>query len=240
LSKYSRAANADQRVALLLTLGELGHERALPILRKGLLDDSSQIRYAAIKALSVWPSAAPAGDLLEVAESTGNQTHSVLALRGFIDLIDAAALPADRKLAHYQRAMQLARQDAERKKVLSVLAGIDTLDAFQMAASHLDNPSLKNEAALAACRIAQRIYTSKGRQIRDGLERIAEADVSDSTKQQAREILQSIDNVKSFITDWQVSGPYVQKGKNYSALFDVRFAPEIDGGARNWDRYAID
>jgi HEAT repeat protein len=230
LSKYDRAANTDQRVALLLTLGGLGHEQALLILRKGLQDDSNQIRYAAIKALSAWPDAAPAGDLLAVAGSANSQTHRVLALRGFIDLIDAAALFADQKLAHYQQAMQLARQDAERKKVLSVLAGLDTLDAFQMAASHLDNQSLKNEASLAACRIAQRIYTSKGRQLKDDLERIVAADVGDSTKRQAREILQDINNVKFFVTDWQVSGPYVQKGKNHSELFDVRFAPEIDGG----------
>ncbi|MBL7187623.1 MAG: HEAT repeat domain-containing protein [Phycisphaerae bacterium] len=231
LSRYDGAANTDQRVALLLTLGGLGHERALPILRKGLQDDSSQIRYAAIKALSAWPNAAPADDLLEVARSTANQTHRVLALRGFIDLIDAAALPAAQKLAHYQQAMQLARKDAERKKVLSVLASLGTLDAFQMAASQIDNPSLENEAALAACRIAQQIYTSKGRQLIDDLERIAEAEVGDSTKQQAREILRSINDVKSFITDWQVSGPYMQKGKNHIALFDVRFAPEIDGGS---------
>jgi len=231
LSKYSRATNIDQRVALLLTLGGLGHERALPILREGLKDDSSQIRYAAIKALSAWPSDAPAGDLLEVAKSANNQTHRVLALRGFIDLIDAATLPADRKLAHYRQAMELAGQDAERKKVLSVIAGLDTFEAFQMAMSNLDNPSLKNEAALAACRIAQRIYTSKGRQLVDYLEAITEADVGDSTKQQAREILQNINKAKFYVTGWQVSGPYVQKGKNHTALFDIHFAPEIDGGS---------
>jgi len=231
LSKYDRAVNTDQRVALLLTLGGLGHEQALPILRGALQDDSSQIRYAAIKALSAWPNAAPAGDLLEVAGSANSQTHCVLALRGFIDLIDAAALPADQKLTYYQQAMQLARQDAERKKLLSVLTGLDTLDAFQMAASHLDNLSLKNEAALAACRIAQKIRTSKGYQLAYDLERIVQADVGDSTKQQAREILQNINKVKFLVTNWQVSGPYVQKGKNHSELFDVRFAPEIDGGS---------
>jgi hypothetical protein len=34
--------------------------------------------------------------------------------------------------------------------------------------------------------------------------------------------------------DWEVSGPYMQEGKNYSALFDIPFAPEINGskGAR--------
>ncbi|MHC4170967.1 MAG: PA14 domain-containing protein, partial [Planctomycetota bacterium] len=186
--------------------------------------------YAAIKALSAWPDAAPASDLLDVARSAGNQTHRVLALRGFIDLIDAAALPADRKLAHYREAMQLAEQDAEMKKVLSVLSGLDTVEAFHMAMSHLDNPSLKDEAALAACRIAQQIYAVKGRQVKGDLERIAAADVGDSTKRQAKEILQNINKVEFYVMDWEVSGPYVQKGKNYAALFDIAFAPETDGG----------
>jgi len=230
LSRYDRASKADQRIALLTVLGGLGHEQALPILREALGDDSSRIRYAAIKALSAWPDAAPADDLLEVAESADSMTHRVLALRGFIDLIDSAALPAVRKLAHYQQAMQLAHQDTERKKILSVLSSLDTLEAFQMAMSYFDNPSLKKEAALAACWIAQRIYAAKGRQIKDDLERIVEAEVSDSTKQQAREMLGNINKVKFYVTDWEVSGPYVQKGKNYAALFDIAFAPEIDGG----------
>jgi len=227
LSKYDRAAKTDQRVALLMTLGALGDKQALPKLREALQDRNTQIRYAALKALSIWPDATPAGDLLEVAELASDPTHRVLALRGFIDLIDAAALPADRKLAHYRRAMQLARQDAERKKVLSMLSTLDTLEAFQTAAAHLDNPSLKNEAAFAACRIAQQIYTAKGRQIKDDLERIVEADVVDSTKEQARHILQNINKVKFCVTDWEVSGPYVQKGKSYNQLFDIAFAPEI-------------
>ena len=231
LSRYDRASKADQRIALLTALGGLGHEQALPTLCEALLNDgSSRVRYAAIRALSAWPDAAPAGDLLEVAESADNMTHRVLALRGFIDLIDSAALPAVRKLAHYQQAMQLAHQDTERKKILSVLSSLDTLEAFQMAMSYFDNPSLKNEAALAACRIAERIYAAKGRQIRDDLEKIAEDDVVDSTNEQARHILQNINKVKFYVTDWEVAGPYVQKGKSYNQLFDIAFAPEIDGG----------
>ncbi|TKJ35953.1 MAG: hypothetical protein CEE38_13160 [Planctomycetes bacterium B3_Pla] len=192
LARHDGAKNVNQRIALLLTLGGLGHDLALPILRKGLLDDSSEIRYAAIKALSAWPNAAPAGDLLDVVRSTSNQTHRVLALRGHIDLINAAVLPAAQKLEHYQQAMKLARQDAQKKKVLSVLADLDTLKAFQTAMSQFDDPSLKNEAALAACRIAQKIHTSKGNQLKDDLKKIAEADISDSTRRQAREILRNM------------------------------------------------
>ncbi|MHC4228452.1 MAG: HEAT repeat domain-containing protein, partial [Planctomycetota bacterium] len=196
LARHDGAKNVNQRIALLLTLGGLGHDLALPILRKGLLDDSSEIRYAAIKALSAWPNAAPAGDLLEVVRSTSDQTHRILALRGHIDLIAAAALPVARKLEHYQQAMELARQDAQKKKVLSVLADLDTLEAFQTAMSQFDDPSLKNEAAQAVCRIAQKIHTSKGNQLEGDLKKIAEADISDSTRQQAREILRNINKLQ--------------------------------------------
>jgi HEAT repeat protein len=231
LSKYDRAANIDQQVALLTTLGGLGQEQALPILREALQDGSNRIRYAAIKALSSWSGAAPAGELLELAKSSSaNPTHRALALRGFIDLIDAAALPADKKLNNYRQAMQLAHQDAERKKVLSVLSSLNTLEAFQMAVAYLDDPSLKDEAALAACLIGQQIYTAKGRQIKDDLERIIQADVVESIKLQARQILQNINKVNFYVTYWEVSGPYVQEGKSYDQLFDIAFAPEIGSG----------
>ncbi|MBW8040812.1 MAG: hypothetical protein FVQ85_12520 [Planctomycetes bacterium] len=230
LSKLNQAQNDEQRVALLMTLGGLGHDLALPVLRSALNDNSSQIRYAAIKALSAWPNADAAEDLLKVVRATANPTHRVLALRGYIDLIDAAALTTPQKLQCYLQAMQLAHHDAQRKKVLSVLAALDTPEAFRMAMSLLDNPSLKNEAALAACVIAQKIYTSEGRQIKADMEKIAQADVADSTKQQAQQILRNISKVKFYVMDWEVSGPYTRKGSNFSALFDIPFAPEIDSG----------
>jgi hypothetical protein len=235
LLKLNQARNDEQRMALLMTLGGLGHDLALPVLRRGLEDNSSDIRYAAIKALSAWPNTAAAEDLLRIVRSTTNRTHRVLALRGYIDLIDAATLPAVQKLEDYQQAMELADRDAERRKVLSVLAKLDTLEAFRMAMSKLDETSLKNEAALTACVIAEKINTMKGYQIKGGLEKITEADVSESITQQAREILQIINKVKYYVMDWEVSGPYMQEGKNYSALFDIPFAPEINDG--KWARW---
>ncbi len=230
LSKLNQAKNERQRVALLTTLGGLGHELGLVILRAGLDDKSDEIRYAAIKALSVWPNDAPAGDLAKVVETTKNRTHRILALRGYIDLVDSASLPVEKKLEHYRRAMQLADQNTEKKKVLSSLARLDSPAAFETAASLVDDAALKDEAALAACAVAQKIYTSKGQQIKGQLEKIVAADLSDSTRQQAWDILGGIEQVKYYVSDWEVSGPYLQEGKDYSALFDTAFAPEIDGG----------
>ena len=230
LSKYKGARNDRQRVALLMTLGGLGDGAALPILRESLKAGSSEVRYAAIKALSIWPGTVAAGDLVKVVESTGNPTHRILALRGYVDLIDSASLPADQKLEHYRRAMQLADQNAEKKKVLSSLAKLDTAGAFETAAALVDDAALKNEAALAACVIAAKSFTKQGREIKSGLEKIVAADVSDSTRERAWDILGKIVQTKRYVTDWEVSGPYFEDGKNYSALFDTAFAPEIDGG----------
>jgi HEAT repeat protein len=230
LSKLDRAQNDEQRTALLMTLGGLGNDLALPVLRRSLNDKSSDIQYAAIKALSAWPNSAAAEDLIEVARSSSDRTHRVLALRGYIDLIDASELSGEQKLEDYQQAMLLASQDAERKKVLSVLARVETVEAFRMAMSKLDDTSLRNEAAQAACLIAEKIYTTKGHQIKGDLEKIAGVMVSESTKHQVQEILRSISKLKYYVMDWEVSGPYMQEGKNFSALFDIPFAPEIDGG----------
>jgi len=235
LSKLDRARNNEQIVALLMTLGGLGNDLALPVLRRSLNDKSSDIQYAAIKALSAWPNSAAAEDLIKVARSSSNQTHRVLALRGYIDLVDASELSSRQKLEHYQIAMELADGNSEQKKVLSVLAKLSTLEAFRMAMSKLDEPSLKNEAAQAACVIAEKIYTTKSRQIKVDLEKIAEANVGESITKQAIEILQNINKVKYYIMDWEVSGPYMQEGKNYNALFDIPFEPEInDGKGAKW------
>ena len=230
LSKLDRARNDEQRVALLMTLGGLGNDLALGVLRRNLNDKSVDIQYAAIKALSAWPNSSATEDLIKVVRSTSNRTHRVLALRGYIDLVDAAELSAAQKLECYQQAMELSRQGAEKKKVLSVLAKLDTVEAFRMAVSRLEETSLRNEAAQAACVIAEKIYTLKGHQIKGDLEKIAEAEVGESTKQQVRDILENINKVKFYVMDWEVSGPYTQEGKNYSSLFDIPFAPEIDGG----------
>jgi hypothetical protein len=39
-------------------------------------------------------------------------------------------------------------------------------------------------------------------------------------------ILQRINEMATYITAWQMAGPYQQPGKNFAALFDIPFPPE--------------
>jgi HEAT repeat protein len=230
VSRYGDVGSDAQKAAMLMILGGLGDEAGLATLRAGLADESAEVRYAAIKGMSAWPNGAVAEDLIKAAQSSDNRSQRVLALRGYIDVIAAAGTSADDKVAMCRRAMELADGAPEKKRVLSVLGGLDTLSAYQMVISAMEDKALADEAALAACMIAERIYARQGKQITDSLAKIAGSTVSDSTKQRAQDILSRIDRMKDYIVDWEVSGPYFQEGKDYRALFDMPFAPEIDGG----------
>jgi len=44
--------------------------------------------------------------------------------------------------------------------------------------------------------------------------------------------LQQVEARADYLTNWQVSGPYRQSGKDYAALFDIVFPPETQAGER--------
>ena len=90
LAKQSKAKDFQQRSNLLLALGDLGVADGLPILRESLKNSDAKIRYAAIQALSAWPNAEPLPDLLRVVKTSDLKTHRILALRGYIQLLNKA------------------------------------------------------------------------------------------------------------------------------------------------------
>ena len=227
--------NTTKRCALLETLGDLGDNSALPVLRKSLSDSDENIRYAAITALSKWPDDNPMPDLLKVAQTSENNVHRILALRGYINLTAASEkLAPDQKLQCCQRAMRIATDDAEKKKILAVASGVRTADSLSFAVSHLSAPALKEEAALAVLTIAKEIYPQNHRPAAAALKRVLAVQVSENLRKQAHQIVEEIESVKSYLTDWEVAGPYLQKDKNCTQLFDIPFGPELPDAQVQW------
>jgi len=132
--------------------------------------------------------------LHKVAESSENKVHRILALRGFVRLL---GLPSDRPAGEtiemYKKAMSLAPDAGEKKKVLSGLSNTKSLAAMQMAADYLDDESLFVEAGTAVINIAGGIYTDYPEQVADKLDRIIKTTKSDSLRQQAQELINNIE-----------------------------------------------
>ncbi len=156
LEKLDSVEETAAKGSLLAVLGRLGNDSALPVLLDALKSTDDKIKDAAIRALSEWPNGTPAPNLLEVAKTSENQTHKILALRGYVRLI---GLESDRApeetIKMYKEAMALAPNVNEKRAVLSGLANVESLEALQMAEGYLDDAELAPEAESAIIKITE-------------------------------------------------------------------------------------
>jgi HEAT repeat protein len=182
------------RCSLLNVLGRIGDNSALPVLTAGLKDESAEIQTEAIRALAEWPTPEPMPDLLKVAENSDNKVHRILALRGFIRLLGLTSdRPADETIEMYKKAMSLAPNAGEKKKVLAGLANMKSLAAMDMAAGYLDNEALSVEAGAAVINIAGGVYVDHPEQAKDMLNRVIRTTKNDSLSQQAQELITKLE-----------------------------------------------
>jgi len=223
------------RASLLRVLGRIGDSSALPTLQTALTNREPEIQDAAIRALSDWPTPEPVPDLLKVAQSAENKVHKVLALRGFVRLLalDSGRSPEE-TIDLYKKAMDLAGDAAEKKRVLSGLAATKSLAALNLAAAYLDDLTLHLEAESAAVQIAQTTSAGYPQRTKEVLQKVIESTKNDVIRDQAKQIMSKADRFEDYIAVWQVSGPYVKDDVDGPGLFDVPFAPEQEGQQAAW------
>jgi HEAT repeat protein len=216
--------------SLLSVLGKIGDNAALPSLRAALNNQDAKIQDAAIRALSDWPTAEPTSDLLKVAEGSANSVHRILALRGFVRLLGLESnRPPGQTIELYKKAMSLAPDADEKKRVLSGLANTKSLAAMQMAASCLQDQTLRAEAEFAAVKIAEGIFGSYPQESKDLLKKIIQTSANESLRLEAQEVINQIERFDDYITGWEASGPYTKEGADGPGLFDWTFGPEQAG-----------
>jgi HEAT repeat protein len=190
-----KVVDIQKRCALFNVLGKIGNDIALAAIRAALKSDNEKEQDTAVRALSDWPNPKPINDLLEIAKTSKNKVHKILALRGFVRLIGIEEnRPADEAIKMYRQAMELSDNVREKRLVLSGLANVKSLAALEMAASYMQDAALQQEAEVAVLKIAEGIYMDYPQQTRDVLNKIIENSKNDSLRQQAQEIVRMIDN----------------------------------------------
>ena len=190
LAALPTAKDVDAKCSLLSVLGKIGDEAALPVLREALGDKEDKVKDAAVRALSDWPTAAPAADLLKVAQTSENQVHKTLALRGYVRLAGLKSnRPAEETMKMYKDAMALAGDASEKKMVLSGLGSTNSFEAMQMAAGYLDDKELKEEAAAAVVKIAETTMKDHSRETSEMLQKVIGGTTNESVREQAQKLL---------------------------------------------------
>jgi HEAT repeat protein len=222
-----KRAGTGARCALLRVAGHLGGPEALVALRTAVRHPSAEVRDTAVRTLAdvAGPEAAP--DLLRLAREAKDETHRVLALRGYWRMLgEATGLPATERLRLVREGLEVARRPDDRKRALSVLAHVPHLEALALAVDLAAEGAIRPEAHAACVLIASALGGQHPAAARAALRKVVDETGDDALRTQATEALAALDRFRGYITGWEAAGPYRQAGKECTALFDIAFPPE--------------
>jgi hypothetical protein len=143
-----------KRVDLLRVLGKTGDDTALVLVRRALADPDEAVADAAVRALADWPTGTARDDVTEVARTSLNLNHRVLAVRALVRMIGLEPYRAPEGAASdLLNVLALTPRPEEKKLVLGMLVRFPCVKALKTAESLLSDQSVAPEARLAADRI---------------------------------------------------------------------------------------
>ena len=163
------------RGTLLQALGRLGGDKALAAVRAALDDPNEEVRKAAIRALASWPDPSPMSDLIAIAKSDPKPVNQVLALQGYLGLVDVPDRPAGEKVKLCQEALAVARRPDEKKRVLGILGGVKSVEALRLVLPLTEETAVKKEAEQAAIQIADALGGRVPADLKDAVGKIRAA-----------------------------------------------------------------
>ena len=149
-SKEKPVTDASKRCFLYRTLGKIGDDSSLSLLRAALKDADATVQDAAVRALAEWPNATPREDVLAIARNSKDLTQRVLALRGTIRMtrLEKYQSPAA-AVQHLRSALELSSRPEEIKLVLGARPDFPCPDALALAESLLNKEGVQEEAQAA-------------------------------------------------------------------------------------------
>lgn len=149
-------APAASKALLLGILGDVGGDKALKTLATAAKSNDPLLQDEGTKVLGKWGSLDGAPVLLDLAKS-GPPNFRIRTLRGYIGMVRKFPMPAEQRAEMCQKALDLARQEAEQKLVIDVTQIHPSPETLAIAIKLMKTPSLKEDATRAALIIAQKL-----------------------------------------------------------------------------------
>ncbi|MHC4110276.1 MAG: HEAT repeat domain-containing protein [Planctomycetota bacterium] len=219
---------------VLPLLSQLATPEALTVVQKATQDSDVQLARESLRVLTLWPNATPVQFLFDLARTNSNPTVQTVALRGGITVAGRETDPSTR-LVMLRKALTLAKRTEEKIMVLSQLSRISTPESLNMAIEHLKNPSLVNEAGLAAVSIAESLAGGNPKLADEAARKILEHCKLQAVVSRAWALRIKTPASGPFIRDWLVSELYRQPSVTGAlAIFNIKFGPEKPQNTVKW------
>ncbi len=226
---FNKAKTTDAQLSLIRILGKLKERDTLPTLTALLKDDSPNIQMAAISALSEWTNDQPLSSIMNILTSSDYPDHRVLAAEGAVKLIGVEIFrPADESIKLYDQVLSFCRNAKEKKAFLRGLHQVKTIEAFNTAKGFIQNGELGEDAEAACIAIADNIQSFYLNECGSVIENIIEQSSNKEHRQMAQRVLNKIQRLEDYITEWMMSQPFVVSGQS---MYTTEFALEKDSDA---------
>lgn len=150
-------ATGDAKPAMIRVLAATAGKQALDIVLAAAGGEDGPVKEAAVRELCGWPSFDAFPRVMELATTASDTNVKHLARRGAVRLIKLGAISVDEKLQHYAVLMEQSQNADDRKLVLSGLAEVPDMRAFETVLREFANADVRTEAVQAAIAIAKKL-----------------------------------------------------------------------------------
>ncbi len=183
----------------LHALAIVGGAESLAAVKSAIKSAEPDVQDEAVRILSTWPNNWPedseAGQaLLILATSAKKMPHQVLGMRGYLQYIRGnTKLGNEQKAAKVKDVQFHIKRAEEKRQVIAVLAEAPSARSLELLTALADDGSVAEEAYLAIVRIAGKDIGGVSKdQRREVLQTVVEKSGNDGTKQKARRALRGV------------------------------------------------
>jgi HEAT repeat protein len=154
-------APVETKVALLEILGSVTGAKALEAIGAAGKDSDPQLKDIATRILGDWLTIDAAPVLLDLATNGPADKYQVRAMRGYIRIARQFVMSDKDRVAMCTKALEVAKQPAERKLVTEIFARYPSIGMLKLAIDTTKDAELKDEATKAAQAIAVKLADKK-------------------------------------------------------------------------------
>ena len=186
------------RIIALHVLASAGGPDALATVKTAVQDKDESVQDEAVRTLSTWPNNWPedssvAEPLLTLAKSDAKTSHQVLALRGYLQYVQAnKQLKDDDKVTKVTDVLPLIKRPEEKRLAIAAIGTIPAPAALELLTTFAAEPAVAEDACSAIVKLAGSPLPAVSQEQRQkALQVAADKSTSDATKKEAGKLLKA-------------------------------------------------
>jgi len=198
LLPLARNDDSALRIIALHVLASSGGPEALAAVQSAVQDKDETVQDEAVRTLSTWPNNWPddsgaAQPLLAIAKSDAKTSHQVLALRGYLQYVNAnKQLSNDDKVSKVTDVLSLIKRPEEKRLAIAAVGAVPAPGALALLLTFAAEPAVAEDACSAIVKLAASPMPAVPQDQRQkALEVVIEKADTNATKQQARKLLKA-------------------------------------------------